>query len=128
MCGIAGYVGTSHPDRARIDACLSLMNRRGPDHAGCAVFEPDPGRFVALLHSRLSIIDLDARADQPFQAGTKTLIYNGELYNFVELRERLAGEGIQFRTQSDTEVLLAAIDRWGIDALDRCEGMWAFAV
>ena len=128
MCGIAGYVGSELPDRARLDACLGLMRRRGPDHAACAVCEQGPGRFVALLHSRLSIIDLDERANQPFRAGAKTLIYNGELYNFVEIREQLTREGVQFRTESDTEVLLAAIDRWGMDALDRCEGMWAFAV
>jgi asparagine synthase (glutamine-hydrolysing) len=128
MCGIAGYVGPQPPDRDRIAACLTLMNRRGPDHADCAMFEQTPGRFVTLLHSRLSIIDLNARADQPFRAGTKTLIYNGELYNFIEVRDRLASDGVQFHTESDTEVLLAAIDRWGMDALDACEGMWAFAV
>ena len=110
MCGIAGYVGPQPPDRDRIAACLTLMNRRGPDHADCAMFEQTPGRFVTLLHSRLSIIDLNARADQPFRAGAKTLIYNGELYNFIEVRDRLASDGVQFHTESDTEVLLAAID------------------
>ncbi|HXT28381.1 MAG TPA: asparagine synthase (glutamine-hydrolyzing) [Vicinamibacterales bacterium] len=128
MCGIAGYAGSRPPDRVRVDACLNLMNRRGPDHADSVAFEPCPGRFITLLHSRLSIIDLDARADQPFCAGGKTLVYNGELYNFIEIREQLAREGVRFRTESDTEVLLAAIDRWGVDALDRCEGMWAFAI
>src|SRR4051812_20901320 len=128
MCGIAGYIGSAVPDPARIDACLDLMKRRGPDHAAATVFEPAPGRHVALLHTRLSIIDLEERANQPFELGSKTLIYNGELYNFVEVHEQLAREGVRFHTASDTEVLLAAIDRWGLGALDRCEGMWAFAV
>src|SRR5262249_21752465 len=86
------------------------------------------GRHVELLHTRLSIIDLDPRAHQPMQVGTRTIAFNGELYNYRELRTELEREGVAFATSSDTEVLLRAIDVWGWDALDRCEGMWAFAV
>jgi asparagine synthase (glutamine-hydrolysing) len=104
------------------------MNQRGPDHRDHVSLTTPTGRHVSLLHSRLSIIDLDVRSNQPFRVGAMTLVYNGELYNFVELRGQLAREGATFRTESDTEVLLIAIERWGWAALDRFEGMWALAV
>jgi len=128
MCGIAGYFGVRKIDPERVEACLRLMGRRGPDHAAYRHWINSTGRHVYLLHSRLSIIDLDERANQPFQIGTKWLVYNGELYNYVELEEELTKQGVSFRTTSDTEVLLQSIDHFGWPALDRCEGMWAFAV
>lgn len=128
MCGIAGYVGGDRlsPDRTR--ACLGLMRRRGPDAAAEREFARPGGGFVHLLHSRLSIIDLDPRSDQPFRVGSKWMVYNGELYNYVEVRADLERRGRRFETTSDTEVLLNAIDLSGWPALDSCEGMWAFAV
>jgi asparagine synthase (glutamine-hydrolysing) len=128
MCGIAGYVGTRVLDDARLDACLELMRRRGPDAAAYERWRTTTGRNVYLLNTRLAIVDLDPRANQPFGVGSKHLTYNGELYNHVELRDDLAASGHPFRTTSDTEVLLAAIERLGWDVLDRCEGMWALAV
>ncbi|MGH7380754.1 MAG: asparagine synthase (glutamine-hydrolyzing) [Candidatus Methylomirabilales bacterium] len=128
MCGIAGYFGARQVTPDRIEACLRLMGRRGPDHAASRHWVNSAGRNVYLLHSRLSIIDLDERANQPFQIGTQWLVYNGELYNYVELREGLTKQGVPFRTTSDTEVLLQAIDHFGWPVLDRCEGMWAFAL
>ena len=128
MCGIAGYFGSQQIDPARIQNCLALMRRRGPDHAEYRHWVNQSGRQAYLLHSRLSIIDLDARANQPFKIGSKSLSVNGELYNYVELRAALIKEGYSFTTESDTEVLLRVIDHYGLQALDRCEGMWAFAV
>ena len=128
MCGIAGYIGTSELEPNKISSCLRLMRRRGPDSA--AVFEDHPtqNRRVYLLHSRLSIIDLDDRANQPFRIGSKVLIYNGELYNYVELKQELLARGHHFTTESDTEVLLRTMIEFGWQGLDKCEGMWAFAV
>lgn len=127
MCGIAGYLGLRHLPPERVKACLDLMGRRGPDDRG--FYEDEANRnYVLLLHSRLSIIDLDPRSAQPFTLNGKWLSFNGELYNYLELRQRLESEGHSFRTESDTEVLLRAVDAWGWDGLDRCEGMWAFAV
>ena len=103
------------------------MERRGPDDHGTYQSEAN-GRQALMLHSRLSIIDLDPRSAQPFALNGKWLSFNGELYNYLELRERLEGEGHTFRTRSDTEVLLRVIDAWGWEGLDRCEGMWAFAI
>jgi asparagine synthase (glutamine-hydrolysing) len=104
------------------------MRRRGPDHAQHRRFVTQGGRNVDFLHSRLNIIDLDPRSHQPLQVGSRWITFNGELYNYVELRETLAARGRHFRTASDTEVLLTAIDEFGWDALDRAEGMWAFAL
>src|SRR5581483_1595007 len=128
MCGIAGFYGTRDIPGEAVNACLALMRQRGPDAAGVRRIASAGGRRGLLLHARLSIIDLDPRANQPFNVGRKWLSYNGEVYNYVELRKALEADGATFVTASDTEVLLTALDRDGRDALDRCEGMWAFAI
>ena len=107
---------------------LRLMHRRGPDSAASYRFTAPAGRQAVLLHTRLSIIDLEERANQPFRVGSQVLVYNGELYNYVELRRELEALGQRFQTESDTEVLLRTLVQFGPDGLDRCEGMWAFAV
>ncbi len=128
MCGIAGFYGSREIPEGRIQACLKLMGRRGPDHAAYGRWTTPAGGNVYLLHTRLNIIDLDPRSNQPFRVGSKWMVYNGELYNYLEVREELAACGHRFRTASDTEVLLRALDHYGWVALDRCEGMWAFVV
>jgi asparagine synthase (glutamine-hydrolysing) len=128
MCGIAGYFGHEKIESHHIAHCLKLMRRRGPDHTAYRHWTNQAGRNVYLLHSRLSIIDLDPRANQPFQVGSKWLVYNGELYNYLEVRRELEAQGEQFISVSDTEVLLRALARHGWSVLDRCEGMWALAV
>jgi asparagine synthase (glutamine-hydrolysing) len=127
MCGIAGYAGPERLDPERVERALALMRHRGPDDAAHRAFDLPGGRRVELLHRRLTIIDLDPRSNQPFAVGDTWLAFNGELYNYVELRERLAARGHGFRTTSDTEVLCAALAADGPAALDACEGMWAFA-
>ena len=104
------------------------MRRRGPDDAAFRGWTNSAGKTVNLLHTRLNIIDLDERSNQPFRIGSKWMVYNGELYNYLELRGELLAKGHTFTTESDTEVLLRAIDHFGWSVLDRCEGMWAFAV
>ena len=129
MCGIAGYFGMHDIPAERVQTCLALMGRRGPDADGARRVAGKLGRNCLLLHSRLSIIDLDERANQPFHVNGKWLTYNGEIYNYVELREALAKQCCHFVTQSDTEVLLTEIDRSGVvEAVTKAEGMWAFAV
>lgn len=128
MCGIAGFYGTRDISDAAVNACLDLMKQRGPDASGVRRIASASGRRGVMLHTRLSIIDLGPRANQPFNIGRKWLAYNGEVYNYVELREALEKQGVGFATTSDTEVLLTALDRDGMGAIDRCEGMWAFAM
>lgn len=127
MCGIAGTVGLLQPGKDRLKAGLSVLHHRGPDHAAC--WTGNVGRkCVALLHTRLSIIDLDPRANQPYEWDDCLLTYNGELYNYIELRRELELLGHTFRTRSDTEVLVHAWRQWGTDCHERLEGMWAFAL
>jgi asparagine synthase (glutamine-hydrolysing) len=128
VCGIAGYVGPSPPGRERVEQTLALMRHRGPDDQTARHWTTADGRSVALLHSRLSIIDLGPQANQPFRRGSRWLAFNGELYNYLEVRKRLLARGVCFETASDTEVLSAAIEADGWEALDGCEGMWAFAL
>lgn len=127
MCGIAGiyHLETAKPvDPARLRAMLSPMQHRGPDGSGEWTA---PG--VGLAHLRLSIIDI-AGSPQPMASDDEliTLTYNGEIYNFRELRTELEDRGHRFRTSGDTEVIIAAWRQWGPDCLSRFNGMFAFAL
>lgn len=133
MCGIAGYVG-AHGFGPAAEAILAKMGEtiahRGPDGSG--IFHGETaqgGTEIGLVHRRLAIIDL-AGGHQPMHdaAGTRVLVFNGEIYNFVDLRVELEGLGHVFRTSSDTEVLLAAYGQWGVECLSRLRGMFAFAL
>lgn len=127
MCGIAGHAGVSGPGAAQVTATLARLACRGPDASG--VRNAPFGRgSVDLVHTRLSIIDLDRRSDQPFTLEGCTLAFNGELYNYRELRTELERDGHVFITDSDTEVLLRSYLAHGIGCLERFEGMWAFAL
>ena len=128
MCGIAGYIGTRELGVHAIDGCLDVMRRRGPDDRAARHWVNPAGRHVYLLFARLSIIDLDRRSNQPLRVDDDWIVFNGELYNYVERRAALEQAGRQFRTKSDTEVMLASLHDHGWDSLDRCEGMWAFGV
>jgi asparagine synthase (glutamine-hydrolysing) len=128
MCGIAGYWGSNPPSPEAVDRTLTLMKRRGPDHQAAFTAPAAGGRQVTLLHSRLSIIDLDPRSNQPFTIGETTLVFNGEIYNYVELRKCLESRGIPLRTSSDTEVLLQYYRLYGDDCVRHFEGMWSFAI
>lgn len=128
MCAIAGLFGVSDMSAARLDIerLLGAMRHRGPDDTG-AWFDDSAG--VALGHNRLSIIDLSAGGHQPMvnaQTGD-ALIFNGEIYNHLELRAELVARGETFSSRSDTEVLLKSIDAWGLGCLHRLKGMYAFA-
>jgi asparagine synthase (glutamine-hydrolysing) len=126
MCGIAGTF--QQPEgKVLAGVMIERMAHRGPD--ACALHEVTrPEYAVVLAHLRLSIIDLSSAADQPFVKGPLALVYNGELYNYRELRAELQATGVSFATTSDTEVVLEAWRRWGPDALRRFRGMFAFAV
>ena len=129
MCGICGYVGRSDP--ATIEVMTRLLAHRGPDGQGVEYFPAQDSRVpVALGHRRLAIIDPSSRGAQPmsYANGRYWITYNGELYNFRELRRDLEREGMRFTTATDTEVLLAMYARYGADMLPRLNGMFAFAV
>src|SRR5687767_13521427 len=121
MCGIAGYIGKKERTPDQIQECLKLMRRRGPDYSQ-SYHHVSKARHVHLLHSRLSIIDLDPRSHQPFKIGSQIMVFNGEIYNYKELKADLTRTGSTFSTESDTEVLLRLIMEKGWKALDECEG------
>jgi asparagine synthase (glutamine-hydrolysing) len=127
MCGIAGYIGRGCVDEARLERTLGAMIPRGPDHQDRIHLERARGH-IHLLHSRLSIIDLDERANQPMTRDDCTLVFNGEIYNYRELRRDLIARGVDFSTDSDTEVLLRSYLVYGPGCVERFEGMWAFAI
>jgi asparagine synthase (glutamine-hydrolysing) len=126
VCGIAGCYQQADGQKL-VDIMIDRIVHRGPDATGTWGHEDD--RVTAQLgHRRLSIIDLSAAADQPLSKHGMTLIYNGELYNYKELRAELTTRGVRFATSSDTEVVLEAWRAWGAEALHRFRGMFAFAL
>lgn len=131
MCGLTGFISRPSADFSnRIEAMSSRLTHRGPDDAGAWT---DGDRGIALGHRRLSILDLSPQGHQPMSSscGRFIIAYNGEIYNHHEIREQLVAEnsGISWRGHSDTEVLLAAIQKWGLPgALERSVGMFAIAL
>ncbi len=128
MCGLVGIASLSPAtDRTWLATGRDAMTHRGPDDAG--EWWSDDGR-VGLAHRRLSIIDLSPAGHQPMRDDQRGLaiVFNGEIYNFRELRAELAQRGYSFRSSSDTEVLLAAYDVWGTECLSKLNGMFAFAL
>jgi len=123
MCGIAGIVGENASEE-RLDLMLLSQRHRGPDFTGKYI-----AKEIVLGHNRLKIIDLSEAANQPFYSEDKryVLVFNGEIYNYLELKAELKAE-YDFKTASDTEVLLAAYLKWGKDCLSKLNGMFVFAV
>jgi len=130
MCGIAGAVGAvSDAAVASVGRAHAALRHRGPDAEGTWQ-DIENGRGVALAHRRLSIIDLSADGSQPMHDAESglTIVFNGEIYNFQDLRAELEALGHVFRTRTDTEVLLKAHVTWGDGAVERLDGMFAYAI
>lgn len=127
MCGIAGLLNRDGrpAEAAVVQPITAALAHRGPDGEGIHV-----DRYVGLGHRRLAILDLSDSGRQPLPCvdGRYWVTFNGEIYNFVELRRELEGHGYRFRTETDTEVIGVAYDRWGPDCVLHFNGMWAFAI
>ncbi len=147
MCGIAGAISPTGIDPTALISMSDRIEHRGPDGEGYLVPAPSDARLrrssrrevanagsarprVGFAHRRLTIIDLSERSDQPLvdASGEYAIAYNGELYNYLELREELKVLGHSFASQGDTEVVLEAYKEWGADCVQRFVGMWAFAI
>jgi len=133
MCGITGVIGFDNSleiSETKLRNMASYLKYRGPDKEGYYI-KRNTDYSVALAHKRLSIIDLSEKADQPMHSpsGNSIIVFNGEIYNFRELKQILQKDGAQFYSNSDTEVILVAFEIWGIDkCLEMIEGMFAFAI
>ena len=129
MCGIAGFWNLNHEpvSRSMLERFTDSLSHRGPDGNG---FYIDPDANLGLGHRRLAILDTTDTGRQPMPFGDKRywITFNGEIYNFLELRDELQQYGYRFLTESDTEVVMAAYDKWGEDCQLRFNGMWAFAI
>ena len=127
MCGIAGYFGKKILPKNLFYKAAKHLQLRGPDNTSF-YFDHSKKNFTGLIHTRLSIIDLKKRSNQPFHYRDNVMIYNGEIYNYKELKDKLISQGYRFNTTSDTEVLLKGFDFWGIKAFSKFEGMWAVVI
>jgi asparagine synthase (glutamine-hydrolysing) len=126
MCGIAGFIAASFDRNRQQDVLRQMLDpiaHRGPDAEGMWF-----SAQTALGHRRLKIIDLSDSANQPFTDGDYTIVFNGEIYNYIEIRSELQSLGHHFVTQGDTEVIIKAYQAWGSDCVSRFMGMWAFAI
>ncbi len=134
MCGIAGIISHSKTNedenylqlKQKLHSMAGTLQHRGPD--GEDIWVSESG-IAGLAHRRLSVIDLSNAAAQPMKLLDRyTIVHNGEIYNYIEVRKELVKHGYIFRTQSDTEVILAAFDHWEEDCVDHFDGMFAFAI
>lgn len=126
MCGIYGTTLKYAPDV--ISHKLELMKFRGPDHTGIKSIKTTDGKEITFGHVRLSIIDLDARSNQPFVYNENiTIVFNGEIYNYKELKSQYLSN-VVFRTESDTEVICALYEKYGLDSVNYLNGMFAYVI
>lgn len=129
MCRITGFIDFTY--KAEYDLENTMVRMRdtmihgGPDDAGIFI---DKENGLAFGHRRLSILDISSLGHQPMQFENLVITYNGEVYNFTEVRNELQKENYHFNSSSDTEVILKAFHRWGLDAVHKFRGMWAFAI
>lgn len=128
MCGIAGFIDfNSTSNESILKKMIDTLSHRGPDGQGIDFIQNDNCQ-IGLAHQRLSIIDLHTTAGQPMKWKHLTLVFNGEIYNYQEIKQELVDLGHQFITESDTEMILHAIDQWGIKAVDKFIGMYAIVL
>ena len=132
MCGIAGIITNKRSKMTVLNLLrnsIETMRNRGPDSNGKELIEHD-SYIIGLAHTRLSIIDLSLNGEQPFKSscGDYSLIFNGEIYNYLELKEELSQKGYLFRTTTDTEVLMNLWIEHGINSIEKIEGMYAFCI
>ena len=129
MCGILGYISTDKPNKKTLESSLKLLSSRGPDFNKISRYSYKK-TSVYFGHTRLSIIDLSKKANQPMEDSSKkySLVFNGEIYNYKDLRRELKEKGHTFFSESDTEVILKGYKEWGSSIVEKLDGMFAFAL
>ena len=125
MCGIAVLVNKNNSkiNETELAQCRDIISHRGPDHAGLWI-----NGNTGFAHRRLSILDLTGKGNQPFHYQHLTIVFNGEIYNFIELKKELIKKGYSFQSETDTEVILASYLSWGHLCVDYFNGIWAFVI
>ncbi len=128
MCGICGYISKKRISEDDLRIMNDTMYHRGPNDSGIAIYEGTDGYSIGLAQRRLSILDLSPLGHQPMHSanGRISIVFNGEIYNFLELKEEL--NGYPYKSTCDTEVIIAAYMRWGIQMVDHIHGMFAIAI
>jgi len=128
MCGIAGFIDCNQNSSAEIlDAMVGVLQHRGPDDKGSQLIEWGDAQ-VGLGHTRLAILDLSAAGHQPMRYRNWIIVFNGEIYNFYKIKNELIEYGHEFVTKTDTEVILHAFEKWGVDAVNHFIGMFVFVI
>jgi asparagine synthase (glutamine-hydrolysing) len=127
MCGILGYIGSNQLNKNIISNSLEIMKNRGPDNQNCVHLNL-VNKNIYFFHSRLSILDINSRSNQPFKFKNLLMIYNGEIYNYLELKKDLEDKGYKFETSSDTEVLIKCYYEYGDKAFTKFNGMWSLGI
>lgn len=128
MCGICGFISQKHISLSKLKEMNDTMYHRGPNDSGEEIVQIEDGFYLGLAHRRLSILDLSSLGHQPMHSknGQVSIVFNGEIYNYLELKEEL--RDYEFQSNCDTEVLLAAYLKWGIDFLNKLNGMFSIAL
>jgi asparagine synthase (glutamine-hydrolysing) len=128
MCGICGFISKENISLEKLKTINDTMYHRGPNDSGEEIYQSINGYNVGMAHRRLSILDLSPLGHQPYVSEDKSvvIVFNGEIYNFLELKKEL--NGYNFKSNCDTEVILAAYLKWGIEAIDKLNGMFAIAI
>ena len=127
MCGIAGYFGKFDLNNSKIEKALDILKERGPDFRNYTKYQKKD-IFIKLIHTRLAIIDLDKRSNQPMENENFSLVFNGEIYNYIELKKDLEKKGIKFKTSSDSEVVLNGYLYYSDRIFELMEGMWSLSI
>jgi len=128
MCGIAGYIGKKKLPESFIKNTLKIMSNRGPDNQGYFYYNTKENYNIYLLSSRLNIVNQNQDSNQPFRIKDYIIVYNGEIYNFFDLKEKLIKKGIKVITSSDTEIILHYFILYGEKCVKYFEGMWSFVI
>ena len=127
MCGISGIIVKNNTTKINVELIienlLNFQERRGPDASGSFIFNE-----IGLGHNRLAIQDIDKRSNQPFIYENLIMVFNGEIYNYIELKKSLFEKGIQFKTNSDTEVVFELFKYYGIDFVKQLRGMFSIVI
>ena len=128
MCGICGFVSKQDINRTKLKEINDTMYHRGPNDSGEEIYELKNGYHVGFAQRRLSILDLSILGHQPMNSrnGRISVVFNGEIYNFHELKEQISDYG--FQSNCDTEIIIAAYLKWGIQCVERLKGMFAIAI